>query len=737
MNNTLQALAWTLIHFCWQAAAIAVVFRLASIPLAGRSSNARYVAALAALLLMLAAGVATFSWQMRSGETRSGQTQSGEMQSGVTAAEFSAAHNVPAPAEIHSGYKVSPILTPVSDSVQPVSGALSMSRLLPWFLPWVDAFWLAGVLVLSVRSIGGWWLIQRLRTTAIVEAPAAAAASFRRIANALGLRKPVLLRVSGAIAGPLTIGALRAVVLLPLSAATSLSPEELEVVLAHELAHVRRADFFWNLVQTFVETLFFFHPAVWWLGARIRHERELCCDDLALTVCPDPLVYAHALFRLEEQRGSQLKLAMALDGHQSRQTLRMRIARILGEPLSSPAKRGPFSLAAAGALLVVLLLPVPQVLAGLRPKHHLAATQAAISQTGAHSTTAAIHAAAAAMHAGAAAVHAAVAAVEPAANPVLAREPVPEQAAQNTQPETGDGKAHKGDYIDQMRAAGYDVDLDKLVAMKIQDVTPEYASQMSKLGFGKLNADQLIACKIQGVTPDYIAAIAAAGYKEDIDKYIGMKIQGVTPEYAENMSKLGFGKLTADQLMASKIQGVDASYIAEIKAAGYNVDIDKFIGMKIQGVTPEYARQMEQLGFGKLNADDLIASKIQGVTPEYVAQLKRDGLEVKSIHDAISYRIFNVSPEFIAQMKAAGFGDLTHDQLMALRTQDVTPEYAKSIRQQYPGATVDDIVKTKIFNINADFIASAKRHGFNDLTLDKLVKLRISGILDDSDSDSK
>jgi hypothetical protein len=173
-----------------------------------------------------------------------------------------------------------------------------------------------------------------------------------------------------------------------------------------------------------------------------------------------------------------------------------------------------------------------------------------------------------------------------------------------------------------------------------------------------------------------------------------------------------------------------------MKAAGYDADIEKYIGMKIQDVTPEYARGMAQLGFGKLSADDLVSAKIQDVTPEYLAQLKRDGLEVKSIQEAIQYRIFNVTPEFIAQMKAAGFGDLTHEQLMALRVQDVTPEYAKSIRQQYPGATVDDIVKTKIFNINAEFIADAKRHGFNDLTLDKLVKLRISGILDD-DSDNK
>jgi beta-lactamase regulating signal transducer with metallopeptidase domain len=713
MNHTIQALAWTLIHFCWQAAAIAVVYRVASVPLAGRSSNARYLAALTALLLMLAAAAVTFSWEIRTPV--------------VAPIRFAMPNaTAPIPAEVHTGYKFSPILTPASDPVPSFSGSLSVTALLPW----IDAFWLIGVLALSARSIGGWWLLERLRKSATVEAPAAAAASFRRIANALGLRKTVLLRVSSAIAGPVTIGTMRALVLLPLSAITLLSPDELEVVFAHELAHVRRSDFFWNLVQIVVETLFFFHPAVWWIGARIRHERELCCDDLALKVCPDPLVYAHALFRLEEQRGIQLQLAMALDGHQSSQTLRMRIARILGEPLAQSVKRGPLSLAAVGSLVVVLMLPVPHVLASLSPAQNAASKAATIQQAVTHAEISSVRTAAASIHAGTTAARAAVAAV-------IAQQAAQPAAAESDQEPSAQNRPHKGDYIDQMKAAGYDVDLDKMIAMKIQGVTPEYAQQMSQLGFGKLTADQLISCKIQGVDAGYIAQIKAAGYGVDIDKYIAMKIQGITPEYAENMSKLGFGKLTADQLIASKIQGVDAGYIAEIKAAGYNVDIDKYIAMKIQGVTPEYVEKMSQLGFGKLNADDLISSKIQGVTPDYIAQLKRDGLQVNSVHDAISYRIFNVTPEFIAQMKAAGFPDLTHDQLMALRVQGVTPEYATAIRKQYPGATVDDIVKTKIFNINADFIADARRHGFNDLTLDKLVKLRISGILDDTDSDTK
>jgi len=600
MTPTVQAIAWTLIHFCWQGALIAAVYRGVSLVTARCSSNARYLLALCALMTMLAASVGTFAYEMRSdGSTAAGSTAYKRLAGGDVA---------PVTTHVAGGSQVN-----TSDRIHLMSSLPALPALPLQVVRVIDGIWLLGVLVLALRSLGGWWLIQRLRTTATEEASAAVRQSLRRISNALGVSKPVMLRVSSAIAGPVTVGALRALVLLPLSAATSLGPEELEVVLAHELAHVRRADFFWNLVQTFVETLFFFHPAVWWLGARIRHERELCCDDMALSVCPDAVVYANALFRLEQQRSRQLQLAMALDGHQPARTLRMRIARILGEPVSEGMNRGPFSLAAAAAVLVVLLLPVPQVLASLKPAPKAVPAQVVVSAPVNVSKLAVSVAPVPAPH-----VAAAVAtSVEVHAATIGALE-----ASPGPQNSTTESSGEKGNYIDRMKAAGYDVDLDKMIAMKIQDVTPEYAAAMGQLGFGKLSADDLVACKVQGVTP------------------------------------------------------------------------------------------------------------------EYIANLKKGGIEVKSIQDAISYRIFDVSPELIAEMKAAGYGGLSSEQVLAMRVQGVTPEYARSIAQQFPGATADDLVKTRIFNIDAAFIELAKKHGFTGLSLDKLVKLRISGLLDD-ESDKK
>jgi beta-lactamase regulating signal transducer with metallopeptidase domain len=598
MNHLLPAIAWTLIHFCWQAAAIAALYGVASLALTRRSSQTRYAVALAALLLMLASAVFTFAWQLR-----------------ATASPARAAMALAAAAS-------TPLQEAVAQPIEQTRSVISPDAAypsLPTLLPWIDGFWLVGVFALSLRSLGGWWLIRRLRASASSAIPAAVNESFAKIASALGLQRPVELAVTGSVSGPITVGFLRATVLLPLCALTALGPDELEVVLAHELAHVRRADFLWNLVQTFAETLFFFHPAVWWIGGCLRSERELCCDDLALKVCPNPVIYARALFHLEEQRSRQPRLAMALDGNGSRSTLRLRILRILGEPVAhtghAPSRAFSISVAIAGLLLLVL--PSSQVLASLHPAHAANVTGIKL------------------------------------------------------------------------------VSSDKVVALPADAVERPQAPATP------------------APAPAAAAAVTPAAPEPETDPQ--------EPAPAPEKPAAGTHTSTTGH----------STYIDRMKAAGYEVDLDKYISMKIQGVTPEYAQAMSQIGFGKLSADDLVSCKIQGVSPEAIQEMKKQGLEVSSVHDAISYRIFSVTPEFIAGMKAAGFTNLNSKQLIGLRVQGVTPEYARSITKEFPGANVDEIVKTKIFNIDGDFIASAKAHGFGNLSLEKLVKLRISGILDD------
>jgi len=609
MNPHLQSLGWTLLHFCWQAAAITLVYRLTDLALSKTRSQTRYLLALGAMLLMLSSALATLAYE----ETR-----------GNPALFSPSALSIVANATVGSDISTEPPPNWAGAANQPM--LLQLSR----FLPWLDVAWLLGVAFLSIRTIGGWRMIERLRRSALVEAPEAVRANFARLCTRLGLTRKVSLRISGHVQGPLAMGIVRSLIILPASALMALTPEQLEAVLAHELEHVRRADYFWNLIQTAVETLFFFHPAVWWLGARLREQRELCCDDAAVRACADPLLYATALLRLEERRSQQLGLAMALDGHRSSSGLRARISRLLGEAGGEerPRELTPLPLAAICGVFLLILLTGPHLFAGL-----LNTMQAEIEPKVTTSAPSGISL------------------PPPAATPVAAAAPVEPLP------------------------------------------TPENDN---------------------AVEPSTALAHAA-----------GQGAGASGPANAEQQP-------TPPNASAPK-----TDYIDGMRAAGYDVDIDKYIAMKIQGITPEYAKAMANVGFGKPSAGDLIAMKIQGVTPEYVSELHAAGLQPGSIGDLISYRIFHVTPEFLAGMKAAGFDSIPPGKVIALRVQGVTPEYAKTVKQQYPNATLDELVQLRIFHIDDAFLAAAKRHGFTSLSIQKLVQLRISGLLDDSATEAK
>jgi beta-lactamase regulating signal transducer with metallopeptidase domain len=710
MTHHWQALGWTLVHFLWQGAAIALVYRVADIGLARRSANARYLLALGALLGMLGVSVATLAFEEASFYQPIPHNSAGLREVVATTTQ-----------PFHLDLATSPAAAPLRQADRFVLGHL---------MPYLDALWLAGVLFLSVRTLGGWWIIRRLRSR-LQRAPHTLLLRLDVLRRQMNIPRFVDLRLSSRITNPLTAGVVRPWILLPITALTSLSPEQIEVVLAHELAHIRRADYAWNLLQTIVETLFFFHPAVWWVSHRVREERELCCDDVAVAACSDPTVYASALLRLEEERRTRLHLAMALDGHQSRAGLRARILRILGDREASPRSFRPISAVGIATALIVFLCPLPKVFASFRAVPQVAARIAPAASSVAKSVMFK------AMHPNLQAAPPApkpnAATPQPAPAPAAAPTPSPDTDSESdSSQDSGPTTSAHSDYIDAMRAAGYDVDLDKYIAMKVQGITPAYAAAMSKEFGAKLSPDKLIALKVQDVSSDYISKMRAAGFDLDVNKFIAMRVQDITPEYAAEMAKAtGTANLSADRLIAMRVQDVTPEYIAKMHADGYDADVNKIIAMKVQDIMPEYADAMAKVGFGKPTVDQLIAMKVQGVTPEFAAKLHSDGIEVGSFNDLIRYRIFNVSPEFIAGMKAAGFPDIPAKELVNLRVQNVTPEYAKSVRDQFPGATLQDLVRMRIFNINAEFIADAKRHGFEPLTIDKLVKLRISGILDD------
>ncbi len=219
------------------------------------------------------------------------------------------------------------------------------ARLAP-LLPWLVLAWLLGVSGLTVRVLGGLLYARRLMRLENHPSESHWRERLEYLSERLRLKQTVRLLESQMVRVPTTVGWLRPVILLPASAFTGLTPQQLESVLAHELAHIRRHDYLVNLFQVLAETLLFYHPAAWWVSGQVRIEREHACDDLAVSVCGDPIAYARALTTMERLRRSAPLLAVAADGGK----LHGRIRRLLENPQgvrgSSPALTGLLLVAA-------------------------------------------------------------------------------------------------------------------------------------------------------------------------------------------------------------------------------------------------------------------------------------------------------------------------------------------------------------------------------------------------------
>ncbi|MGH9239641.1 MAG: M56 family metallopeptidase, partial [Vicinamibacterales bacterium] len=162
-----------------------------------------------------------------------------------------------------------------------------ISTIQPWILP----IWSLGVLLLSLRLVAGGLKVRALRRS-IIAADDVLRDRVVSLASRIGLRTAVQVGTSTRADGPSVIGWLRPLILLPPATLLGVTTTQLDAVLAHELAHIRRHDYLVNIVQMVAETLLFYHPAVWWVSNRLRIERELCCDDEAVRVCGDATAYA-------------------------------------------------------------------------------------------------------------------------------------------------------------------------------------------------------------------------------------------------------------------------------------------------------------------------------------------------------------------------------------------------------------------------------------------------------------
>jgi TonB family protein len=294
MTTLATAVSGALIHFVWQGSIVGLVLWAVLLALSKHSARSRYAASCAAMALMAVLPVVT-AWRLygRSAAARSGR-------------------------ELLASFSLAIQTVPAGTHPQ-------QAMWLAWLQFWALPVWSVGVLLCSARLVLGYQHAFRLRRCGS-PAGVTVAAVVNRLANVMGVYRPIRVLMSSITDTPSVVGWLRPVILLPAATLIGLTPLQLEAVLAHEIGHIKRYDYLVNMLQMLAETLLFYHPAVWWTSKRIRVERELCCDDLAVQFSGNALRYARALTTLEKLRVGTPGVAMASTGG----PLLYRIRRLAG-----------------------------------------------------------------------------------------------------------------------------------------------------------------------------------------------------------------------------------------------------------------------------------------------------------------------------------------------------------------------------------------------------------------------
>src|SRR5258708_9744426 len=270
-----------------------------------RSPRARYAAACMAMLLML--GVVSFTLVRMMPETaRSARS--------VTTPVFPAWN-------VRTG----------TDASGPSNSGLAAVA------PWLAPFWLAGVFIFYLGQLGSWISVCRMRRRGVCCASKHWRNRLAGLRAQLRLSRPVRLLESCLVDAPMVLGHFRPVILMPIGLLAGLSAGQIEAILLHELAHIRRYDYLVNVLQRSVEGLLFYHPAVWWMSRVIRAERENCCDDVVVAMSGNAHEYAVALATLEQNRWSGREPAVAVKGRNM-----MKRSRTLLDPQGANGVETPY-----------------------------------------------------------------------------------------------------------------------------------------------------------------------------------------------------------------------------------------------------------------------------------------------------------------------------------------------------------------------------------------------------------
>lgn len=674
-------ISWALIHSLWQGIIIAGILAAALFIFKSADSKFRYALAAGAMIILLSTTITTFA--IISGEQHGQSRLSSPLASDNHPLSMQIIPNARYPLDNVTAYAVGlPIIyIPLNN--------------------WIFIFWIMGVSAISFYNLMGWRRTRYLVSKYVSPVTEFWQIKFNLLCHKFNISEQVKIIQSKFVQAPCLIGWLKPTILVPAGALTGLNPKYLEMILAHELAHLKHYDILINYLQIFIETLLFFNPAVWWISRQIRAEREHRCDDFAVAKLGDPVQYAHALTELENFRFARAGLMMASDGG----SLMHRIKRLLGRQNVSKNHKGIGAAIVAAASLLIIV------------------GTCALSVTN--------------------------------INTAYATTPLPDGVV--IPPDNYD---HRGTwdaewYGDEVifrlyfRSHGsnsMNAWADELAGIEKAAETRFMLSRDAGTfyfdgGFDKIGNESLGSGNCYFISnPEYFKELAKIGFSDSflgIDlnskkEILQMAISNLSYQYAREMKDLGFGNLSLDRLIKLFNHGVNPKYIKELAEAGYeDLDDEQLQKMRDHGVDADYIRELTVLGYNKkkLLPAELVKFRDHGVDGAFVASLARHGYDDLTLEEVRKMRDHGVDDYYISAMVEYGYDDLSAAELVKLRDHGVTPSFIEELNTAgYRGLPASTLRKMKDHGVDGYFISSLQRYDYKDLSTSILIKMRDHGV---------
>lgn len=747
------ALGWMVIHSIWQGLAIAILWGIALVILQKKSAQLRYLLANLALFSILVCAVITFDiYYQKPSKQLNIQSINGKI---VT--------NIKPTNEVSISEK--PLMASTSETnAEFGQKRFSMNNLKEYFneyLPLIVMAWLLGMVAFLLRLLGNVSYVYYLKRRINFPADEYWITMLDDLVKRTGLAKGIALVESAMVRTPQLIGYLKPMILFPLGMINRMSAAEVEAVLAHEIAHILRRDYLFNIVQSVIEAIFYYHPATWWLSGQIRDERESACDEVAIAMINgNTMNYAKALVTVQEMAHFPMSSALAFAGQARKSQLMNRLQKILNiNQNKSNAMEKTIAACLIGLTVLGLVYGQNTQTSGFKNTKMPTNSLSIESQNNDEDPKLG---------------------TKGFWNAVIEKNEVQVQfnsrnngnswnmneqfkktefsnfPSQDTDfklvRESGtitfqgkfDGNEGYGKfsfepseafktYLNTQNIVGVS-DADLLFCF-MNNMDKTYLETLNKAGYKDLKGNKLRELAIFKVTPQNLETFVPllekeSGSQPKIQDIIDLKIHGIDEDFIQSMKNGGFQNLNAQKLIEAKIHGIDGDFIKEIQQnIKGKIDIDKAIEMKIHGIDGDFSNKMKDLNGQEMNVEELVNAKIHGLDKMDLKKIKELGYKDLNTEDLQSFSIHGIDANFIESMNKAGLGKLSNDELLSAKIQGLNADYIKGVIDAgLKNLSFDDIMSFKIQGISLDFMKSYADVGFKNLDADDYVNFKIHGI---------